>query len=374
MSSNVRLPTLAELGFGSFFYEQLSEPESALHVARVAVEHRGRYVLLSESGPLDAVASGRLRHAVNQSADLPRVGDWVELARDAPGSLAVIERVLARRTLFARRAAGESQRAQVIAANIDAVLIVSATSSSSSARVQRRGVNSRRLERYLAAVRQSGARAVCVVNKIDLALEPEALLAGVRAIAGDAPTIATSAASGQGMDALRAAFSPAETIALVGSSGVGKSALTNRLLGCEAERVGAVRDDDERGRHTTSHRELFLLPTGGALIDTPGMRELALLEAGSDLDQGFDDIARFAAQCRFRDCGHAGEPGCAVSEAIERGELDARRLASRQKLGNELAHELRKIDPEARRHARRAVRQRARHYRARTKLGRGWPE
>jgi ribosome biogenesis GTPase / thiamine phosphate phosphatase len=371
MSINSRLPTLAELGFSSFFSSQLCLPEPWRYVARVAVEHRGRYVLLSQSGPLDAVASGRLRHAVDQTTELPRVGDWVELAQNSPGNLAVIERVLARRTLFARRAAGESHRAQVIAANIDAVLIVSAASSSGSARVQRRGVNLPRLERYFAAVRQSGARALFVLNKIDLARDPETLLAGVREIAGDAPTIATSAASGEGLDALRAAISPDETIALVGSSGVGKSALTNCLLGRRAERIGAVREDDERGRHTTSRRELFLLPAGGALIDTPGMRELALVWAGSDLDDSFDDIARFAGQCRFRDCGHAGEPGCAVIDAIERGELDARRLASRHKLGNELAHELRKLDPEARRQARRAVRKRARDYRARTKLGRG---
>jgi len=361
-------PTLSELGFDTFFSSRLSSPDAIDRVARVAVEHRSRYVVVSPRGAEDAVLAGRLRHEAHQSTDLPRVGDWVELVRGHTlDGLAVIESVLPRRTLFARRAAGESKEPQVIAANVDVVLIVSSMSASDDARVQRRGINVRRLERYSTAVRRSGALPVFVINKCDLSSEHEAL-DEIREIAEDARVIMTSAVSGAGLDELRAEIGTGRTVALVGSSGVGKSALTNRLLGREVELVGAVRGDDERGRHTTTHRELFVLPGGGLLIDTPGMRELGLWwESGSD-ETGFEDIERLGRECRFRDCRHAGEPGCAVVDAIERGELDEERLSSQQKLERELAFERRKVDPLARSRAQRELKRRARDYRRRDKL------
>lgn len=372
MSSSSTPPTLAELGFDRFFAEQLPGPEAWENVARVASERRERYGLLSPRGALDAILSGRLRHdAANDPGAWPKVGDWVELAPETPGDLGIIERVLERKTCFARRAPGEGSFIQVIAANIDTVLVVCAASSSNDASVQRRGVSLSRLERYAAAARQSGARALCVVNKIDLARDPIDLVATVSGALGeDVPVVATSAIRGDGVDELRSHIGERETLALVGSSGVGKSALVNRLLGHEVARLGAVRTDDERGRHTTTHRELHLLPRGGALIDTPGMRELGLTWEASELEPIFDDIARLAQRCRFRDCRHSGEPGCAVIEAIERGALDARRLSSRQKLERELAHERQKLDPEARRRARSIWRQRAAAHRLRDKLER----
>jgi ribosome biogenesis GTPase len=359
MAFHSSAPTLAELGFDSFFAEQMPDPESWARLARVAVEHRGQYQVLSLHGVHAAVLSGRLRHT---ASEWPKVGDWVELCA---ANAQLIERVLRRRTQFARRDPDASGRIQVIAANIDVVLIVCASSASSSARVQRRGVNLSRLERYAAAVRQGGALPVYVVNKIDLASDVQALIASVVAIAGDATVLTTSALTGAGVNELRAAVPPRATLALCGASGVGKSALTNRLLDHEAERVGDVRQEDERGRHTTTHRELFVMPGGGLLIDTPGMRELGLV---GELDAGFDDIARLGERCRFRDCRHTDEPGCAVIAAIAAGELDRRRLASLQKLERELARDHREVDPEARRRQRRAVKQRARAYRAHMRL------
>lgn len=361
MSISPYEPTLAELGFDTFFADQLAGPESWDRLARVAVEHRGRYGLLSARGAMDAVLSGRLRRQAEEDSRLwPRVGDWVELDPEPSDDLVLIERVLERRTCFARRAVGEDHRVQIIAANIDTAFIVCAASSSGDERVQRRGANLSRIERYSAAVLQSGARPVCVVNKIDLATNRAVLVGNIRAVLGErVPVYTTSAITGAGLAELRASIGIRETIALVGPSGAGKSALTNRLLGREVERVGAVREADERGRHTTTHRQLFVLPEGGALIDTPGMRELGLTWEGAEIAPLFDDIGRLARRCRFRDCRHAGEPGCAVAGAVESGELDARRLTSHQKLERELAHEREKEDPEARRRAKRVWRERA---------------
>ncbi|MBK9001174.1 MAG: ribosome small subunit-dependent GTPase A [Myxococcales bacterium] len=369
MFNDLETPALSALGFDDHFASQLPDPDAWDRAARVAVEHRGRYLLLSPAGTREAVLSGRLRHAVGFATELPRVGDWVELGPHATTGVVVIERVLERKTSFARRDPGQPHGLQVIAANIDAALVVCAESSSDDARVRRRGVNLARLERHATAVRQSGARPVFVINKLDLAADPERTIASVRAVARGAEVIATSAFTGAGIERLRAAIGPRETLVLVGPSGVGKSALTNRLLGREVEKVGAVRGDDERGRHTTTHRELFILPGGGLLIDTPGMRELGLSGEDVDVDLGFDEIAALGSECRFRDCRHAGEPGCAVIAAIARGELDERRLRSRQKLERELEHAHEKLDPMARSAQKRMFKTRARAHRLRDKLG-----
>lgn len=369
MYHDLETPALSALGFDDHFASQFSDPDAWDRAARVAVEHRGRYLLLSSTGTREGVLSGRLRHAVGSTVELPRVGDWVELGPLSGSGVAVIARVLERKTSFVRRDPGDPHGLQVIAANIDAAFVVCAESGSDDDRVRLRGVNPARLERYATAVRQSGARPVFVINKLDLAADPEQTIAHVRAVARGAEVIATSAFTGAGIERLRAAIGPSETLALVGPSGVGKSALTNRLLGREVERVGAVRSDDERGRHTTTHRELFVLTGGGLLIDTPGMRELGLSGEDGDVDAGFDEIATLGSECRFRDCRHAGEPGCAVITAIARGELDERRLWSRQKLEREIEHARQKLDPRARAAQKRMFKTRARAHRLRDKMG-----
>jgi ribosome biogenesis GTPase len=353
-------PSLARLGFSTFFQSQLSSEIPVDRVARVAVEHKSRFVVLGCEGAREAVIQGRLRHEAVEPLDLPGVGDWVVLSPESTGDLGSMERVLSRRTALVRRSAGESHRPQLLAANVDVVLIVAAFSASLEERMRTRGVNLRRIERYLVAVRQSGAKPVVVVNKLDLVRDQSEILGSVERIAGDAPVIATSAWNGEGLAQVRARFSEGDTLALVGSSGVGKSALTQRLLGSDVGQVGEVRADDERGRHTTTHRELHVLPDGGVLIDTPGMRELGLWLEDGDADTSFEEIQRFASECRFRDCRHEGEPGCRVRAALDTGELDAERLASLDKLNRERAFEQRKSDPRARLELKNGMKRRAR--------------
>ena len=295
--------------------------------ARVAAQHRGGYVVYGEGGDRPAEVAGQLRHASLGPADLPAVGDWVAV-RDAEGAAAAtIHSVLPRGTAFTRKAAGEGVE-QVVAANVDVVFLVSALGPD---------LNLRRLERYLAAGWDSGADPVVVLNKSDLADDLAAETAEVEAVAFGVPVHVVSAADGSGLDGLARHVEGNRTAALLGSSGVGKSSLVNRLLGSERQDVAELRADG-RGRHTTTHRELIPLPGGGLLLDTPGMRELGLWEADAGLDQTFADVAELAAGCRFRDCAHEGEPGCAVLDAVAEGRLAAERLESYRKLLGELRH------------------------------------
>jgi ribosome biogenesis GTPase / thiamine phosphate phosphatase len=305
--------------------------------ARVAAQHRGGYVVYAESGERPAEVAGQLRHAALGPADLPAVGDWVAV-RDAPGADAgTILAVLPRRTVFSRKAAGEAVE-QVVAANVDVVFLVSALGPD---------LNVRRLERYLAAGWDSGAEPVVVLNKSDLADDLPGATAAVEAVAFGVPVHVVSAADGTGLDGLARHLEGNRTGALLGSSGVGKSSLVNRLVGSERQDVAGLRDDG-RGRHTTTYRELIPLPGGGLVLDTPGMRELGLWEAGDGVDQTFADVAELAARCRFADCAHGGEPGCAVLAAVEDGRLPAERLESYRKLLREVRHLELKADPRAR--------------------------
>jgi ribosome biogenesis GTPase / thiamine phosphate phosphatase len=316
---------LEELGWNGFFAQQLTE---ASVVGRIAAQNRGHFLVWTAEGEIEATVSGRHRHS---SLPWPCVGDWVVLRENA----AVIDLVLSPRTRLSRKRPGKGPREQVLAANIDALFIVSGLD---------RDYNPRRIERYLVLAEESGARPVILLNKTDLVDEFAIDLNRVVHEAGQlgrAPVVAVSALNGSGLDAIPALLAPGETAALIGSSGAGKSTILNRLLGEDRQRTSAVRADDQRGRHTTTSRELFLMPGGWLLMDLPGLRELQLWVDPEQVDGSFDDIQRLAEGCRFRDCTHLSEPGCAVRAAG----LDSGRIANYHKLQREVAYLDRKHDP-----------------------------
>ena len=295
---------------------------------RVAREDRDRYTVLSRSGALSAVLTGRFRHDALARADLPAVGDWV-MARAEAGGPATISALLPRASTFMRKVAGDTTQEQVVAANVEAVFLVCGLDGD---------FNPRRVERALTAAWESGAQPVVVLNKADLASDVAARVTETEAVAPGAPVVALSALEGNGLDALSPWLVPGHTIALIGSSGAGKSTLTNALLGEARQATGAVREEDSRGRHTTTHRELVPLPSGALLLDTPGMRELQLWGDDSGLEGAFPEVTELVARCRFSDCTHASEPGCAVLEALASGALDAARFAAWLKLQRELRY------------------------------------
>ncbi|HXQ46709.1 MAG TPA: ribosome small subunit-dependent GTPase A [Caulobacteraceae bacterium] len=309
-----------------------------LEPGRVVVQQRGLYTTLTDHGELAAQLSGRLANDPASDSH-PAVGDWVALAARPDEGAATIHAVMPRRTVFVRRAANTAQTEQVVAANVDAAFLVASMNAD---------FNARRLERYLAVAWQSGARPVVVLTKADLCDDPDGLFAEAEGVAIGAPVLAVSAVTGEGMAALAAQLEPGETGVLVGSSGVGKSTLVNALAGEDLMATAEIREDDARGRHTTTHRELIRLPSGALILDTPGMRELGLLDADEGLDATFADIEALAGNCRFRDCAHGSEPGCAVREALQTGVLDPGRWKSFQKLRRELAMIDRRDDPIAR--------------------------
>ena len=305
-----------------------SYKNSNLAAGRVTLQHNHIFTVVTESGEVHAQVSGRLRHESTSADELPAVGDWVALRLPPGDGHALIQAILPRRSKFSRKAAGRTTREQVVAANVDTVLLMVGMDNDFSPR---------RVERYLAAAWESGASPVVVLNKLDLCVDPVARLAAIEEVAPSVPVHAISALRGDNVDAVAAYCVPRHTVALLGSSGVGKSTLINTLLGGDVLDTAAVRPKDGRGRHTTTHRELIFLPGGAMVIDTPGMRELQLWEADEGVHLTFDEIETLARGCRFRDCRHVGEPGCAVRAAVEGGELEADRLASMHKLQKELA-------------------------------------
>jgi ribosome biogenesis GTPase len=317
--------------------------------ARVVAVHKETSIVRGPYGrDRSAIVSGRFRFEALAPSDYPAVGDWVTLAPDgatSPDDPAVITAVLPRRSAFVRSAADASRRSagslvdeQVLAANVDVAFLVAGLDND---------FNPRRLERYLAVAWSSGVRPVVVLNKADIADDLDRHLLEVEAIAPAVPIVVLSALTGDGLAALSPYLLPGVTAVVLGSSGVGKSTLLNALLGEQRQATAAVRADDSRGRHTTTHRELFELPGGAMLIDTPGIRALEIAGAVDGVATAFDDIAELAATCRFSDCRHQGEPGCAVAAALDDGRLSHDRLASHRKLERELAHAERKGDARA---------------------------
>jgi ribosome biogenesis GTPase len=309
---------LSGLGWTAEFAASL---EAGSIPGRVAVQHRGEYVVYTALGELRARLPGRLLH----DGIVAAVGDWVALDADT------IQAVLPRRTAIVRQAAGRETEAQVLAANVDVAFIVTSLGSD---------LEPRRLERYLTAVWESGASPVILLTKADLHADAAEQALEVKAVTVGVPVHTISAITGAGCDEVRAYLTPGTTAVLLGSSGVGKSTLVNRLAGAELFRTQEIREDDGKGRHTTSHRELVVLPDGGMLIDTPGIRELQLWDGGgSGFEETFTDVEELAAGCRFRDCSHTREPGCTVLAAVDEGRLPLDRLRSYRKLERELGRQ-----------------------------------
>jgi ribosome biogenesis GTPase len=370
-------PELDELGLTPFFRQQFlarlsgAPPEPPLLAGRIVCERRGEYDVATGTSTLRAVLRGRLTHTL-ASDEHPAVGDWVVVEPAEP--VGRIHQLLERQSVLRRVGVDGSSRAQTLAANVDVCFVVCALAPDEAGRhVLRRSLNARRVERYLALARESRVPAVVVVNKADLASEPERAVLDLEAALLGAETLLVSAESGRGLEDLRARLAPGVTGVLLGSSGVGKSSLTNRLLGQEALRTATIREDDARGRHTTTERQLELLPGGGLLIDTPGMRELALwADADATLEgSGFDDLDELASRCRFSDCRHETEPGCAVRAALTGGTLSPERLEHARKLDRERAHQLARTDARLRSEAKKRWRTVARDVRALMKAKRG---
>jgi ribosome biogenesis GTPase len=311
--------------------------EAGLEPGRVTLEHNHVFRVATRQGESLAETAGRLKHAADKRHELPVVGDWVALRLDLTGGRSLIRHVLPRQSWFSRKAAGRVTVEQVLAANIDTVFLVFGLDS---------GVKARAIERYLVAAHRSGAAPVIVLNKADAVDDVDGLVAAARAAAGDVPVVAVSARTGLGFAELERHLDVGRTLALLGPSGVGKSSMVNRLVGGDVLPTGDVRPWDARGRHTSVHRQLVMRAAGGLIIDTPGLRELQLWEADSVLDT-FADIAELGASCRFRDCRHDREPGCAVKAAVDARLLDPGRYESFLKLQREQAEIERKREVRA---------------------------
>lgn len=318
---------LRPLGWTSARAQFAGHVTRARRPARVIALHRGVWIIDDGSCEQRAKISGRLRHHTRDEADLPTVGDWVAVS-GAPNADAVIHAVAPRAGALLRKTPGRESTAQVLAANVDLVLLASALPSD---------VPIRRLERAIALVWESGAVPVVLLTKADLAEDLGRVVGVTRARLTGIDVIALSTLSGEGVEHVAEFLRPAQTAVLIGPSGAGKSTLLNALIGDERMRTSAVRADG-KGRHTTTHRQLFRLPSGALLFDTPGLRELQLWGEEESVDATFDDVAALATACRFADCAHDSEPGCAMLEAVRRGELDAERLAHWRQLRAELAY------------------------------------
>jgi ribosome biogenesis GTPase len=321
--------SLRALGWNSFFEEAFKPlAQEGQLPARVAIQHRGGYEVWTAKDVLTADVSGRFRHQARTPSDFPAVGDWVVVAPIPGEERAVIQAVLPRQTKFSRTAAGNITEEQLVAANIDEVFVMESLAFSP---------NLRRIERFLTLARDHRTIPAVVLTKADLCADVPAAIRRVTEIAGETTVLAISSLNGQGLTQIRKHLKTGRTIALLGPSGVGKSTLINCLAGEESQPVQPVREDDQKGRHTTTQREMVFLAKGGVIIDTPGLRELQLWEGSQGLEASFADIEALATRCRFTDCRHENEPACAVRAAVLASELDEKRLAAFQKLRSEVA-------------------------------------
>ena len=318
---------LIDLGWDQDLENHLAQMEikEGLQPARVAIEYKGMYKLYTERGEILAEITGRM-HYNNQ---FPAVGDWVVIDLQDNEDKAIIHKILPRKSKFSRGAAGADNKEQIVAANIDTVFIVTSLNQD---------FNLRRLERYLTIAWNSGAKPVIVLSKADLCEKPEAKKDEVETVALGVPIHIVSALNGLGLIELRKHLKRGETAALLGSSGVGKSTIINQFIGSEKMEVNQIRVSDGKGKHTTTHRELIVLEAGGIVIDTPGMREIQLWEDSQGFNESFEDIKLLEANCKFNDCQHDTEPGCAVKKAVAEGELTEKRLESYRKLKRELLY------------------------------------
>jgi len=328
----------------SVVFSQSSLP---LVPGRVVRQARGLLSVQTVDRLLLARTAGRLLHNASEVEALPTIGDWVALQLPSGEGEALLHAVLPRRGVLMRRDAGREREGQLIAANLDVVFLVAGMDDN---------FNPRRIERALSLAWNSGAAPVVVLSKADLLADAAERVQEVEGLAPGVPVLALSARTGEGVEALCSHLPAAKTGVLLGSSGVGKSTLVNRLLGQERLATQAVREEDNKGRHTTTHRELFVLPGGGLLIDGPGMRGLGLWGEEEGISQAFEDILELAAGCRFADCQHQGEPGCAVRVAVAAGTLTQARLDSFEKLRREQAHQARQTNPVAQREQKRRER------------------
>lgn len=326
---------LEELGWNDYFAAEWNSVERPGETAaRVTSQHRELWEVAGPFGECHAEPSGQLRLSAEKGDDWPAIGDWVSVTGEVKHGM-VIRAVLPRRALIERKAPGRRVRAQVLAANVDTIFLLMGLDGD---------YNPRRMERYLAQLWDSRSRVVVLLNKADLCEDVATRADEVRRIAIGVPLLCVSAATGEGTTELETFLAKGQTVVLLGSSGVGKSSLLNCWLGSGQQLTSPVREHDSRGRHTTTARQLFFVPNGAMVIDTPGLRELQLWEPGAGLTQAFSDVASLAQGCRFRNCTHAGEPGCAVTAAIRDGELEQTRLENQRKLLREQAFLERKLD------------------------------
>ncbi len=330
---------LEHFGWNDFFEENFRKyADQKYGVGRVYLENRRSFWLYTKVGEIKADVSGKMIYQADSRSDFPAVGDWVVFRLQEDKTKAIIHAILPRKSKFSRKVPGSSIKEQIVATNIDTVMLVSGLDND---------FNLRRIERYLVLVSASGANSVIVLNKADLCADLESRLAEVKRIALNVPVIPVSATHDENLTALGSYIKNGETVALLGSSGVGKSTITNHFIGGERQKVQEVRKGDDRGRHTTTKRELIVLPDGGLIIDTPGMRELQLWVSEEGLENSFEDIEALTAQCFYSNCEHNGTRGCAIEGALADGSLDFERWENRNKLQKELAYITEKQDASA---------------------------